>query len=271
MIRLKDLLNEDGYVSSQGEIVKGKLATPVRDTISYLTSNGGKVLFLTTSTRYPFNTGYGKGNLEVEIPKSTELALYIKDNIPNESHWIDIPQLNILPCEGNVSAKDGNNCGVEAAKLKNKEKNPTGNHRCWASFNNSSDELWKVSKKLFECDTVMFFTSIRWGQTAAMYQKLIERLTWIQNRHETLKDENVIKGKKAGFICIGHNYGGAEISHLQSLVLSHFGFDAPENLFWNWQYTDWLDESLESYSKAHSKFHNDMGIPHIETEEKKGD
>jgi multimeric flavodoxin WrbA len=155
--------------------------------------------------------------------------------------------------------------------LKNKEKNPTGNHRCWASFNNSSDELWKVSKKLFECDTVMFFTSVRWGQTAAMYQKLIERLTWIQNRHETLKDENVVKGKKAGFICIGHNYGGAELSHLQNLVLSHFGFDAPENLFWNWQYTDWLDESLESYSKAHSKFHNDMGIPHIETGEKKGD
>jgi multimeric flavodoxin WrbA len=268
MIRLKDLLNEDGYVSSQGKIVKGKLGTPVRDTISYLTSNGGKVLFLTTSTRYPFNTGYGKGNLEVEIPKSTELALYIKDNIPNESHWIDIPQLNILPCEGNVSAKDGNNCGVEAAKLKNKEKNPTGNHRCWASFNNSSDELWKVSKKLFECDTVMFFTSVRWGQTAAMYQKLIERLTWIQNRHETLKDENVVKGKKAGFICIGHNYGGAEIAQLQNLVLSHFGFDAPNNLFWNWQYTDWLDESLESYSEAHDKFHNDMGIPHIETEGK---
>ena len=269
MIKLKDLLNEEGYVSSQGLTERHRLSVPVHDTISYLSTNGGKVLFLTTSTRYPFNTGYDRGGHELEMPKSTELALYIKESLPNETYWIDIPQLKILPCEGNVSSKNGNHCGVEAATLNNKEKNPTGNHRCWASVNDKSDELWKVSKKLFECDTVMFFTSVRWGQTAAMYQKLIERLTWIQNRSGTLKDINVVEGKKAGFICIGQNYGGADIAWLQHKVLGYYGFDAPDNLFWNWQFTqDESDDSLESYAKAHDKFHSDLGIPHIEPKEK---
>lgn len=272
MIKLKDLLNEEGYVSSQGEPLRRRLSAPVRDTISYLTNNGGKVLFLTTSTRYPFNTGYDRGGHELEMPKSTELALYIKESIPNETYWIDVPQLKILPCEGNVSSKNGNHCGVEAANLGDKSKNPTGNHRCWASVNDKSDELWKISKKLFECDTVMFFTSVRWGQTTAMYQKLIERLTWIQNRSETLKDINVVKGKKAGFICIGQNYGGAQIAELQHKVLNYYGFDAPDNLFWNWQFTEnELDDSLESYAKAHDQFHLDLGIAHVEPKEKKDD
>ena len=272
MIKLKDLLNEEGIVEKQGLSVRRSLSAPVRDTISYLASNGGKVLFLTTSTRYPFNTGYDKGGVEMELPKSTELALYIKDSIPNETHWIDVPQLKILPCEGNVSHKDGNHCGVEAATLKDKSKNPTGHHRCWASVNERSDELWKISKKIFEYDTIMFFASVRWGQTNSIYQKLIERLTWIQNRHETLKDINTVEGKKAGFICIGQNYGGAQVSDLQHKVLEYYGFDAPENLFWNWQYTeDESDDTAESYERANEQFHLDLGIPEIKLEEKKSE
>ena len=103
MIKLADLLKEEGLVSTGGIVSERSLSFPVRDTISYLKNNGGKVLFVTTSTRYPFNTQYDKGGVELEIPKSTELALYIKDSIPNKSEWIDIPQLKILPCEGNVS------------------------------------------------------------------------------------------------------------------------------------------------------------------------
>ena len=269
MIKLKDILNEEGIVYPNNGYIKRSLSAPVRDTISYLANNGGKVLFITTSTRYPFNTGYDNGGHEIEMPKSTELALYIKESIPNKSEWIDIPQLKILPCEGNVSHKTGNNCGVEAATLKDKTKNPTGHHRCWASVNDKSDELWKVSKAIFECDTVMFFSSIRWGQTNSIYQKLIERLTWIQNRHETLQDINVIEGKKAGFIAIGQNYGGAQIAWLQNKVLNYYGFQTPENLFWNWQYTaDETDDSAESYKAAHAKFHTDLGLPHIDITEK---
>jgi hypothetical protein len=79
------------------------LSGVVSDTISYLALQPSKrVLFLTTSTRYPFNTEYSAGGVELELPKSTELAMFIKEQIPNKSEWIDIPQVKIYPCEGNV-------------------------------------------------------------------------------------------------------------------------------------------------------------------------
>ena len=246
------------------------LSGVVGNTISYLASNGGRVLFITTSTRYPFNTPYDKGGVENELPKSTELALFIKESIPNKSEWIDIPQLKILPCEGNVSHKDGNTCGVMDSKLKDRSKNPTGHHRCWASVNDTSDQLWKVSKEIFKADTVLFFGSIRWGQANAEYQKLIERLTWLENRHSTLGESNLLEGKKAGFVCIGQNWNGANVVNVQKDVLTFYGFDTPDALFWNWQYTDVTkDETQESYKSAHTQFHLDLGIPFEDIEEKK--
>lgn len=272
MIKLKDLLNEEGIVSTGGIVSQRSLSAPVRDTISYLSSNGGKVLFITTSTRYPFNTQYDKGGHELEIPKSTELALFIKDSIPNKSEWIDIPQLKILPCEGNVSHVTGNTCGVMDSKLKDRSKNPTGHHRCWASVNDLSDELWKVSKEIFKADTVLFFGSVRWGQANGEYQKLIERLTWLENRHSTLGEDNLLEGKKAGFICIGQNWNGENVTIVQKNVLNFFGFDTPDNLFWNWQYTNVAtDETQESYKMSHDKFHHDLGMPHVEIKEKKSE
>ena len=237
------------------------LSGNVTDTINYLSSKkDSKVLFITTSTRYPFNTGYDKGGVEGELPKSTELAIHIKKSIPNKSKWIDIPQLKILPCEGNVSHRDGNSCGVKKSILKDKEKNPTGYHRCWASVNDTSDELWKVSKDLFEADIVLFFSSIRWGQTNSEYQKLIERLTWIENRHSTLGEENLIGDKETGFICIGQNWNGINVVGVQKKVLNFYGFKTPDNLFWNWQYTDNpKDETQESYKKSYNAFRKEIG------------
>jgi multimeric flavodoxin WrbA len=244
------------------------LSGVVSDTISYLALQPSKrVLFLTTSTRYPFNTEYSAGGVELELPKSTELALFIKEQIPNKSEWIDIPQVKIYPCEGNVSHKTGNTCGVIDSVLKDKKKNPTGHHRCWASVNDKEDQLWMVSKELFKADIVIFFASIRWGQTNAEYQKLIERLTWIENRHTTLGEENLLKDKQAGFICIGQNWNGANVTVVQKSVLGAFGFDTPDNLFWNWQYTtDFNDETQESYKASDKQFHLDLGIPYIDPE-----
>ena len=235
----------------------------VSNTISYLSSQkDSKILFITTSTRYPFNTGYDKGGLDNELPKSTELALYIKQQISNTSSWLDIPQLNILPCEGNVSHRDGNTCGVKDSKLKDKSKNPTGNHRCWASVNDKSDELWEVSKELFDCDIVLFFSSIRWGQTNSEYQKLIERLTWLENRHNTLGEDNLLRNKQAGFMCIGQNWNGLNVVNVQKKVLNFYGFQTPDNLFWNWQYTtDTKDETQESYKKAYQSFKDELNLP----------
>jgi len=174
---------------------------------------------------------------------------------------IDVTKLNIYPCEGNVSTSKGNNCGVKGAVLKDKNKNPSGCHRCWASINNRDDELWKISKPLLESEAVLFVGSVRWGQMNAIYQKLIERLTWLENRHSTLEEDNIIKRIDAGLICVGQNWRGAKIIKIQKKVLNWFGFTTPKELFWNWQYTkDAEDETQESYKKSHAKFMNDFGL-----------
>lgn len=219
--------------------------------ISYL-SKKKKVLFLTTSNRYEEHK---------EVPKSTQLAYDIKEELKDvDIKIIEIPKLNIYPCEGNVSAKDGNNCGVKDAILKNKQKNPSGHHRCWASVNNSDDELWKISKELLESEVVIFFISIRWGQTNSEYQKLIERLNWIENRHTTLGEKNIISDIEAGCVAIGQNWRGSEVVDVQKDVYKFYGFKVPSELSFNWQYTtDVKDESKESYLDAPKKFDKFFG------------
>ncbi len=220
-------------------------------TISYLKKKK-KVLILTTSNRWVGNK---------EDPKSTIIAKEIAKKLGKKATIIDVTKLNIYPCEGNVSTSKGNNCGVKGAVLKDKNKNPSGCHRCWASINNGDDELWKISKPLLESEAVLFVGSVRWGQMNAIYQKLIERLTWLENRHSTLEEDNIIKRIDAGLICVGQNWRGAKIIKIQKKVLNWFGFTTPKELFWNWQYTkDAEDETQESYKKSHAKFMNDFGL-----------
>jgi multimeric flavodoxin WrbA len=201
------------------------------------------ILFLTTSNRRP--------GQDEERPKSTLFAYHLKDEFPSKNiRIIEVPDLNILPCVGNVSTKDGNSCGLKGALLEDKDKNPSGYHRCWVSYGNKDDELWKISKELFKSDCVVFFSSIRWGQTNAIYQKLIERLNWIENRHTTLSEANVVKDIDVGFIGLGHNWNGKVVVETQQQVLKFFGFKTPNQLFFNWQYTtDAYDESKEGYKQ----------------------
>jgi multimeric flavodoxin WrbA len=212
-----------------------------------------KVLFLTTSNRGLWVIE----NLKEE-PKSTILAKAIQAYLGKEKcTLIDVPKLKIYPCEGNVSNKEGNGCGIKKAILKNKEKNPTGQHRCWRNINNPDDELWKISKELFESDCVVFFGSVRWGQMNAEYQKLIERLTWLENRHTTLGESNIIKNISCGVINIGQNWRGSEVNKVQKEVLTLFGFDVKDELCWNWQYTNnYKDETNTSYKKSWKDFND---------------
>lgn len=215
-----------------------------------------KVLLLSCSNRYNWD------DKNIDIPKSKMIAMYIQDELGDKAVLIDVPELNILPCEGNVSRKDGNSCGILKAMLKDKNKNPSGNHRCWASYNNPKDELWKISKELFESDAVIFFSSIRWGQTNMYYQKLIERLTWIENRHSTLGESNLVKDIESGFICTGQNWNGVNVSETQLKVHEYYGFKINNDLYWNWQYTkDSDDETQKSYKDSHKKFIKDTKIP----------
>lgn len=205
-----------------------------------------QILFLTTSNRWK----------PEEKPKTTQIAYFIKDNLKNKNlKIIEVPSLNIHPCEGNVSSKKGNGCGLKESLLKDKEKNPSGYHRCWCSLNNKDDELWKISKELFNSDSVIFFGSVRWGSMNSYYQKLIERLDWIENRHTTLGENNIVKNISAGLVIMGHNWNVEQVMETQKQVLKFYGFQVEEKLCWSKQWTEnFNDETLEGYKKDNKEF-----------------
>ena len=223
-----------------------KFKKQLEKAVKYLNTKG-KVLLITTSNRVKESSKDGQ-----DRPKSTRIAEVIQRSLgAHRCTLVDVSKLKIYNCEGNVSSKDGNNCGVRAAKLDDKEKNPSGNLRCWASYNNPDDELWKVVTPLLESHVVVFLGSIRWGQANAYYQKLIERLDWIENRHTTLGERNIVKDIESGFIFIGQNWNGADVVKTQKQVHEFYGFTPVDELYFNWQFTDDADdESKDSYKEA---------------------
>ena len=214
-----------------------------------------KVLLLSCSNRYNWDPN------KVDIPKSTILAMVIQEALGDKATLIDVSELNIVPCEGNVSRSEGNSCGLKKSLLKDDKKNPSGYHRCWASLNFKDDELWKISKELFESNAVIFFSSVRWGQASIFYQKLIERLTWIENRHATLGESNIVENIMSGFICTGQNWKGIDVVDTQKKVHQFFGFKIKELFYWNWQFTNKMtDESQKSYKESFPTFVNKFDI-----------
>ena len=218
-----------------------------------------KVLRLSCSNRYNWDEN------NIDTPKSKILATYLKEELGDKAVFIDVPELNIVSCEGNVSRKEGNSCGIKKALLKDDKKNPSGYHRCWASLNEKSDELWKISKELFDSEVVLFFVSIRWGQANMYYQKLIERLTWIENRHTTLGEKNIIQNIESGLIAVGQNWNGEQVTEVQKKVHEFYGFKPNEDLYWNWQFTKNVkDETQKSYKEAFPKFVKDTKLDEYE-------
>ena len=215
----------------------------------YLKNSDKKILFLTTSNRW-------EG--QEDLPKYSIIANELSKKLKSVQ-IINVSKLKIFPCEGNVSNKEGNSCGVKEAMLKS--NNPDKFIRCWASINNPTDEMHKVANAIYNADIVIFFGSIRWGKMNAIYTQLIERLTWLENRHTTLGEDNILKDKETGVIAIGQNWNGKEAVKLEKEVLSFFGFKTPDVLSFNWQFTsDENDESKSSYKKAYSKFMNDFNF-----------
>ena len=219
--------------------------------VALQTIRGKRVTLITTSNRWSGDKG--------GAPKSTQLARLIRDELGDDTcQIIDIPSLNIVPCEGNISSGKGNSCGVRDAVLKDDTKNPTGFHRCWASLNNPDDELWKVDKAIFESDVVLFFVSTRWGQANGFYQKLIERLSWIENRHATLGEDNIVGNIQVGGFFLGHNWNVEQVVNTQKMVLQFFGFQTPPQLFLHWQWTeDSMDETKKGYLEDAQDFRDE--------------
>lgn len=242
MIKFENLLKE---MSLDETFEVSEARKLLEKTLKYL-ENKDKILFITTSNRW---------SSDKELPKSSKLALWLKEELGEKVTILDATKLKIYNCEGNVSTNEGNKCGLKDSVLKNKKKNPSGHHRCWASLNNEDDELWRISKELFDSDAVIFFVSIRWGQTNAYYQKLIERLNWIENRHTTLGENNIIKDIDAGIIAIGQNWNGENVIKTQKKVYEFYGFNVPNQLSWNWQYTSNADdETKKSYKNSPKAF-----------------
>jgi hypothetical protein len=243
---LKDLADA---VRSKAQ--KRRLIAPISRLIRYLESKHD-ILLLTTSTRYREHTW--------DSPKSTALALRIKEHLKRKGRRVtllDVAKLKIYTCEGNISGGRGNNCGVRDAKLLDRTKNPTGHHRCWASINNKDDQLYEISRELFKSQAAVFFVSVRWGQTNSVYQRLFERLSWIENRVTSLKEAPIPQLEKleAGIVLFGHNWHNEQVLKTQKQNFEWFGWKTPAALSFNWQYTsDADDESPESYLGAIDEF-----------------
>jgi multimeric flavodoxin WrbA len=217
---------------------------------------GKKVLLITTSNRWSGSD---------DVPKSSRLAEEMSRKLYDDSRDVamatvmDITKMHIYNCEGNVSDAKGNNCGVKGSSIDH--DNPTGNIRCWASFNHKDDELHKVANAIFEHDAVIFFISTRWGQANAFYQKLIERLNWIENRHTTLEGDNIVAGKIAGCVVLGHNWNSESILENQMQVYRWYGFEVPRECSFSWQWTsDVTDETAEGYKQDPIDFQADFKL-----------
>jgi multimeric flavodoxin WrbA len=227
-----------------------------------------KVVFVTTSSRSPYVEKNG------ETPKSSQLANSIATSLRNKGvsvEVIDGTKLKIYNCLGCVSEIHGNHCGVKEANLKDEFKNPNRLLRCWASHDFEDDELWKISKSIYESQALIFFGSQRWGSVNSIYQKIIERLDWMENMHTTLGEENSIGNIYAGLVLIGQNWRVQESLELQKQVLSFFGFKQDDGLYLGWQYTrDVSDENKGSYKDAPEAFSESWKIPVYKWDKEKG-
>jgi hypothetical protein len=237
--------------ASSGRSARPSLVDACSRLIRYLEKRND-ILLLATSTRYREEA--------FDVPKTTQLALRVRDLLRRREKRVvllDVSKLKIHTCEGNISAKMGNKCGVLEARLPSRSKNPTGHHRCWASINNADDQLYRITRELFQSQLVVFFVSVRWGQTNSVYQRLFERLSWIENRFTTLGETPIPQLRKleAGIVLFGQNWNDAQILKTQRQNFKWFGWKTPAPLSFYWQFTrDAEDESPESYLGAVEEF-----------------
>jgi hypothetical protein len=92
----------------------------------------------------------------------------------------------------------------------------------------------------------------------SVYQRLFERLSWIENRVSTLGEAPIpeLKDLEAGMVLFGHNSKTKSVLETQKQNFEWFGWKTPEALRFAWQYTDdENEESPESYLRAIEEFH----------------
>lgn len=139
----------------------------------------------------------------------------------HSTRLIDAAQLHIV-----------NNLSCYASGKFNCASFDAGQYRCWAhklSHDNpenygGADEMGLIYDNIAWADIVIFATSVRWESHSAVLQKVIERLTTIQNRHVVYNEPNSLLGKKCGVVVTGHNAKAQSVaSHLLE-VFQWIGF-----------------------------------------------
>ena len=96
-------------------------AKKLKETLDILKKKD-KVLLLSCSNRFNWDPK------QIDVPKSKVIAMYLNEELGNKSVFMDVSELKIFPCEGNVSREEGNSCGVIKSLLKDDKKNPSGYH-----------------------------------------------------------------------------------------------------------------------------------------------
>lgn len=135
-----------------------------------------------------------------------------------------------------------------------------GKYRCWAhklSHENPSeyggkDQMGILYDAYDWADIVVFATSTRWESHSAILQKIIERMTTLQNRHTVYHEMNPLQGKRCGVIVTGHNAKSQNVaSHLLE-VFQWLGFDTRFYYQIVWQKTDNLHSEVPMESDVPS-------------------
>jgi nitrite reductase/ring-hydroxylating ferredoxin subunit/multimeric flavodoxin WrbA len=120
-----------------------------------------------------------------------------------ETQLIRLRDLAFRECEGNYS-KAARACTWPCAIT---ERDP-------------DDQLTPVYEGLVHwCDVVIVATPIRWGQPAALYTKMVERMNCVQNQ-VTIADKVLIQRKVAAFVITG---GQDNIQAVAGEMLTFFG------------------------------------------------
>lgn len=107
-----------------------------------------------------------------------------------------------------------------------------GKYRCWAhklshdephKFG-GADQMGVVYDAYEWADCVVFGTSVRWESHSAILQKIIERMTTLQNRNVVYCEPNPLNKKRCGVVVTGHNSMAQKVAAHLLRVFEWLGF-----------------------------------------------
>jgi len=136
--------------------------------------------------------------------------------------YLDASQLHIV-----------NNLSCYSSGKFNCASYDAGKYRCWAHKLSHDDPLKYGGRDqmgaLYDtfdwAEIVIFGTSVRWQSHSAILQKIIERMTTLQNRNVVYCEANPLSGKRCGVVVTGHNSMAQNVAAHLLRVFEWLGFN----------------------------------------------